>query len=136
MRLPPTLDVWVVGDCEETITSIAASFVAEPWVTISFASVESFKRQLIKSEPGCIVVHCGSNYQRGRDLIRHAHATTWPAPAILVVEGATLELTKEAEQAGILDVISPPVVPDQLRSIVAFARQLALEWLREFYRSE
>ena len=136
MRLPPTLDVWVVGDSEEAIASITASFVAEPWVTISFASIESFRRQLTETEPGCIVVHCGSNYQRGRDLIRHTHATTWPAPAILIAAGARLELKKEAEQTGILDVISLPVDPDQLRSIVAFARQLALESLREFYRFE
>lgn len=96
MRLPPTMDVWVIDDDETILESLEATFTRASWSTLAFQNVDDFKTQLESTAPGCIVADLHLGDDNGMDLIRYAHEVSWPAPAVLISGHLTPTLTVKA----------------------------------------
>lgn len=136
MRLPSTMDVWVIDDDETILESLEAAFTRAGWNTLIFADVEAFKSQLENTSPGCIVADLYIGSDSGMDLIRHVHDVAWPAPAVLISGQLTPTLTVKALRQGAITVVEKPIRIEQLVEEVDLARGRGLEMLKAYYHRE
>jgi FixJ family two-component response regulator len=136
MRLPSTMDVWVIDDDETILESLEAAFTRAGWNTLAFGSVCEFKAQLEVTVPGCIVVDLYLSDDNGMELIRYVHDVSWPAPAVLISGRLTPTLTVKALRQGAVTVVEKPIRIEHLCEEVELARGRGLEMLKAYYHRE
>jgi two-component system response regulator FixJ len=136
MRLPSTMDVWVIDDDETILESLEAAFTRSGWTTLAFQNVDDFKSQLESTTPGCIVADLHLGDDNGMDLIRYAHEVSWPAPAVLISGHLTPTLTVKALRQGAVTIVEKPICIEHLCEEVELARCRGLEMLKAYYHRE
>jgi FixJ family two-component response regulator len=136
MRLPSTMEVWVIDDDEAILESLETAFTRSGWNTLAFSSVAEFKSQLQLTSPGCIVADLHLGDDSGMDLIRHVHEVAWPAPAVLISGHLTPTLTVKALRQGAVTVVEKPIRIDDLCEEVEMARNRGLDMLKAYYHRE
>ena len=130
------MDVWVVDDDASIIESLAIAFSNAGWNPQTFSSVQQFKRRLETMAPGCVVADMQIGDDSGLDLIKHVHATSWPAPAVLISGHLTPTLTMTALRHGTMTVVEKPFAIEQLCAEVGLARCRGAELLKAIHHRE
>ncbi len=136
MRLPAAMDAWIVDDDTELLASIAESLAERHWTTFRFSTAHGLIEQLKNSVPGCVLIGHSIDGRSGVELIKHLHATTWPAPAILMSGQLTPSLTLQAVRAGVFGVLEKPFRLSDLHSEIEIARTHALRLAERLYCQE
>ncbi|QDT72058.1 response regulator transcription factor [Lacipirellula limnantheis] len=136
MRLPVSLDVWVIDDDESILESLRAAFARAGWSSLALRSVHEAKQQLMRSVPGCVVADLRIGEDSGMDLIAHIHQAAWPAPAIVISGHLTPTLTVQAMRRGAVTVVEKPIRIEHLCEEVDLARARALEILKTLHHRE
>ena len=136
MRLPATMDAWIVDDDSALLKLIDDSLVERNWTTFTFSSARSLKEQLEKSVPGCVLIGRSIDGESGLELIKHVHSTAWPAPAILMSGDLTPSLALQALRAGAVGVLEKPFQLRDLHTEIEYARHYGLSLAERLFHRE
>jgi FixJ family two-component response regulator len=136
MRLPDSFALWVIDDDETWLSVVETALSRAGWNVQSFASAAAFKSALETASPGCMIADLHIGADDGLALIEHVHASSWPAPAILLSGNLSPRLTARAMRAGVAMAIEKPVaMPDLIQETTAAMRQ-AESLVAHFTRQE
>ena len=136
MHLPSAMDVWVVDDDASILESLEFAFSNAGWNPQTFSNVGQFKTRLETMAPGCVVADMQIGDESGLDLISHIHATSWPAPSVLISGHLTPTLTMSALRQGTMTVVEKPFALEQLCEEVELARCRGAEMLEAYHHRE
>ena len=114
MRLPSADDLWIVDDDPSTLELLEESLQRGGRRVRTFDSAAGAEHELLTTAPKVVVVDRTLGAADGLELINRIHATTWPAPVILISGNITATYTAHAMRRGVSMVFEKPFALEEL----------------------